>query len=100
MYMRSLSRLLRAEVLHQQGELEEAAGWYSMFAWVRGSHWSLNPWSHYRRGQIYDELKDEEQAVRNYAKFVEQWADAAPELQEYVENARQRLEALAPDRAR
>ena len=44
--------------------------------------------------QLYDEAGDTEAAARTYARFVELWQDADPELQPRVRAARERLEAI------
>ncbi len=47
-----------------------------------------------RLGQLYDDRGDQAKAAAHYARFVELWADADPELQPRVEAARLRLEQL------
>ncbi len=45
-----------------------------------------------RLGQLYDERGDWPEAERHYARFIELWADADPELQSRVEAAQERLD--------
>jgi len=49
-------------------------------------------------GRMYDEESDPEQAAGWYAKFVELWADADPELQPRVEAARARMTEIYGER--
>jgi tetratricopeptide (TPR) repeat protein len=49
-------------------------------------------------GQLYDSEGDLEQAAVNYARFVELWADADPELQPRVRAAQARLEEIVRER--
>ncbi len=51
-----------------------------------------------RLGQLYDEEGDLENAARYYAMFVEQWAEADPELQPRVQAAQSRLEEIVRER--
>ncbi|MCL7976973.1 MAG: tetratricopeptide repeat protein [marine benthic group bacterium] len=54
--------------------------------------------THERLGQLYDLGGDLENAALHYARFVELWAEADPELQLRVEAARARLEAIVRER--
>ena len=45
-------------------------------------------------GQLYDEAGDRQKAVEYYAKFVELWRDADPELQPRVEAAQRRIDEI------
>jgi len=49
-------------------------------------------------GQLYDELGDWEKAAEYYARFVELWQDADPELQPRVEAAQKRLDEIFAQR--
>ena len=53
---------------------------------------------HERLGQLYDERGDIENAALHYARFVELWADADPELQSRVRAAQARLEEIVKER--
>lgn len=44
--------------------------------------------------ELYERIGDSEAAARNYARFIELWQDADPELQPRVRAARARLEAI------
>jgi len=54
--------------------------------------------AHERLGQLYDERGDQENALRNYARFVELWREADPELQPRVQAAQARLEEILAER--
>jgi tetratricopeptide (TPR) repeat protein len=51
-----------------------------------------------RLGQLHDEAGDSEQATIYYARFVELWNEADPELQPRVEAARARLAEILRER--
>jgi tetratricopeptide (TPR) repeat protein len=51
-----------------------------------------------RLGQMYDERGEWEKAAEYYARFVELWQEADPELQPRVEAAQQRLEEIFAER--
>jgi len=51
-----------------------------------------------RLGQLYDERQDREKAAASYARFVELWADADPELQPRVRAAQERLDEIMAER--
>ncbi len=90
-------RYLRAELLYQEGRLEEALRWYASLAEV--SEFLLGP-SYLRRAEIYEQLGETENAITYYTRFLDLWQDADPELQPQVEQARQRLDRLVGDTVR
>jgi eukaryotic-like serine/threonine-protein kinase len=51
-----------------------------------------------RLGELYDAQGNTAKAVEYYARFVNLWRDADPELQPLVRRAQERLNALRPDR--
>ena len=51
-----------------------------------------------RLGELYDAQGNAAKAVEHYARFVELWRDADPELQPMVRQAETRLQALLPNR--
>lgn len=53
----------------------------------------------YYLGEAYEALGDVEKARLNYAAFVRWWENADPELQPWVERARQSLERLTAESA-
>ncbi|MFW6084044.1 MAG: tetratricopeptide repeat protein, partial [Gemmatimonadota bacterium] len=54
--------------------------------------------AHERLAQLYDAMGETEKAAVHYARFVELWKDADPELQPRVEAARERLEEVVRER--
>jgi tetratricopeptide (TPR) repeat protein len=48
--------------------------------------------------RLYDEAGDAEKSAVYYARFLDLWADADPELQPRVETARARLEEIVRER--
>jgi tetratricopeptide (TPR) repeat protein len=51
-----------------------------------------------RLAALYEETGDPEAAARNYARFLELWQDADPELQPRVRDARARLQRIVGQR--
>jgi tetratricopeptide (TPR) repeat protein len=51
-----------------------------------------------RLGQLYDERQDWEKAAEYYARFVELWTDADPDLQPRVEAAQRRIDEIFAER--
>jgi serine/threonine-protein kinase len=86
---------LRAEVLYQLGELQEARHWYSLWPTPGGLSTSRYLGAAlYRLGQIHDALGEPEEARERFEQFVALWENADPELQPWVEDARARLAFL------
>jgi eukaryotic-like serine/threonine-protein kinase len=54
--------------------------------------------THRRLGELYEERGAAADAARHYARLVEIWSDADPELQPVVRDVRDRLGRLLPDR--
>lgn len=66
-------------------------------SWDQG--WLLEyPLAYERLGQLYDAKGDLENAAEHYARFVELWAEADPELQPRVRAAQARLEEILAER--
>lgn len=53
---------------------------------------------HKRLGELYESAGDIDRAIANYARFVNQWRDAEPELQSQVQDVNRRLERLRAGR--
>ncbi|MFW6084047.1 MAG: hypothetical protein ACODAA_02435 [Gemmatimonadota bacterium] len=86
--------------LEVTGQLDEVIARYE--AWLGRRHlagraisdaWGL-PRAYERLAQLYDEKGDAENAALNYARFVELWEEADPELQPRVTVARERLNEI------
>jgi tetratricopeptide (TPR) repeat protein len=90
----SLERYLRATLLEEAGQYEEAIHWYGSFPEI--SVYDLVFWapSHLRRAEIYERLGERERAAFHYNRFVELWSEADPELRFMVDHAAARLAGL------
>ncbi|HYL31049.1 MAG TPA: protein kinase [Gemmatimonadales bacterium] len=55
--------------------------------------------TYYRLGELYEERGEPAKAAENYAKLVQLWQDADPELRTKVLDAKARLKALAGEHA-
>ena len=65
------------------------------------TRWNMlyeTPWSLRRLAEYYDQVGNVAKATAYYARFIELWRDADPELQPQVEAAQRRLDQLLPDR--
>ncbi len=92
----TLNRYLRAELLFDEGQYEEALPWYSSLVDTESSRWGvayLAP-TYLRRAEIYEHLGDTENAIKYYTRFIDLWQDADAYLQPQVEQARRRLNRL------
>ena len=80
------------------GRPDSAMGYYEKFLAmpdpfpVLDARW--RPHVHQWLGAIYEGKGESRKAMEQYAKFVELWADADPELQPQVKEIRGRLERL------
>ena len=74
------------EFLMLAGEAKEAIP-YLRYSWD-------SPWAWYLLGQAYEQEGEPSSALDAYEVFIAAWADADPELQPYVQDARGRLVAL------
>ena len=93
-YSQTFERFTRAELLYALGRDREALQWYDHLVEIGPYEVGYRPLAHHRRAQIYERLGDEDQALEHYARFVELWKDADPELQPQVEDVRRRIAAL------
>ena len=95
-YAQVLARYARAEIHYTQGRFEEALPWYTSLHdgfYTQGlGYLGL---SYLRRAEIYEHLRDTENAIQYYTRFLDLWQDADADLQtDWVEPARQRLNRL------
>jgi len=93
----------KAQIFDQMGVRDSALAMYEGFLELHAhdrAGWDneLRGPTLERVGQLYDEAGDLENAAVYYARFVELWADADPELQPRVEIARARLEEIIRER--
>lgn len=84
--LRQPTSLWMGDIRRELGDLERAKEWY-LGMW----HWSL---AHERLGQLYEQMGNPEKATAAYERFVDAWNDADPVLQDRVEKARGRIQAL------
>lgn len=87
-YQHQAEIVLRADALQALGRHREAIRWFSVLFIDR------NGYSYYRRAQSYEALGEDDLAAQYYARFLERWADADPDFQDLVDDARGRLQAL------
>lgn len=100
---RALQPLLRGRALAAMGRTADAIAAYEEYVGPRNEEkYRLNAFHLAevleRLGALYDERGEPERAAEYYARFVELWEDAGPELQPRVEVARSRLEPLVAER--
>jgi tetratricopeptide (TPR) repeat protein len=91
---RAYERFLRADLLRELGRDDEALRWYA----TQGQSFVpdmiyLAP-AELRQAQIREQHGDIAGARAHYGRFIELWAACDPELQPFVEQARERLRSL------
>ena len=91
-------RFTQAELLFEQGRLDEALRWYRTMMDVTPFEAVYLPMAHLRQGQIHEARGDMAAARQHYQAFVVQWRDADPALQPLVADAIARLSASAEER--
>jgi tetratricopeptide (TPR) repeat protein len=80
------------------GRPDSAIAWYTRELETPRVQAPNRPILFERLAQLYDGLGDTENAALYYAKFVELWEEADPELQSRVEAARERLQEIVRER--
>lgn len=95
-HARALERYLRAEVLRELGRDQEALTWYASAAEISPFELPFLAPSHLHRGEVHERLGQRREAASHYARFIDLWSDADPELQPPVAAARARLKQLRP----
>jgi tetratricopeptide (TPR) repeat protein len=90
-YQHQAEKRLRAEALQALGRHRDAMRWFSVLYIAR------NGYSYYRSAQSHEALGEDDLAAEHYARFVQRWADADPDFQDLVDDARARLAALAAE---
>ena len=93
-------RYMRAELLKSLKRYEEALRWYNTLGYGGYSEFVYSPISHFKQGEVYEELGQQEKAAEHYAKFIEMWKDCDPELRPVVANAERSLERLLQEKAK
>jgi len=85
---------VRASLLRLLGRPDEAVAVHKELLKVYGGH----AISHYQLGRLYEDMDQSEDAVREYERCLEMWADADEGLPQLVD-ARQRLAMLRQSRS-
>lgn len=85
---RSWERFLAGELLRDLGRDSAALGWYASYGELGIADLLLLAPAHLRQADIHAGLGDMNAAARHYARFVDLWQDADPELQPTVRRAR------------
>lgn len=91
-------KYLRAEALAATGREQEAVEWFGALPELSPTaafEIALYPPAELRRGQLLEELGDQEGAKIHYGRFLNWWSDAEPELQPTVRGAREALQRLS-----
>jgi tetratricopeptide (TPR) repeat protein len=91
---RTRERFLLAEALREAGELDQALVWYNLASMQSTLDVLYRAPCHLRRGEIHEELGNDEDALRHYRRFVELWAECDPELRPRVDEARMAIARL------
>lgn len=97
-YSQSLERYLRGWALEATGRPHEALRWYATLSQHSVYDKVYLAPSHLRRAEIYERLGDRESAARHYARFIELWQGADPELQPRVAAGQRALDALSAEK--
>jgi DNA-binding SARP family transcriptional activator/TolB-like protein len=93
-YIIADERFLRAELLRALGREDEALRVFASFPDPEGYDLHYLALSHLGRARIHDARGDAGRAATHYRRFIALWADADPELQPLVLEARARLDGL------
>lgn len=93
-YSYAYERFIRAELLFELGRYHEALPWYEYLTEISPFELVYLPISHLRRGQIYEQLGQTENARSHYERFIELWRDSDSDFQFMVKMAEKNLQAL------
>ncbi|MEO8445825.1 MAG: tetratricopeptide repeat protein, partial [Gammaproteobacteria bacterium] len=93
----SRERFRLADLLARAGQNDEAIRWYSSFDNLSMFDTPLLAPSLLRKAEIYQRQGKKPEAIKAYQRFVELWRDADAELQPWVTQARERIQALQVD---
>ena len=95
---RPWERFQIAETLAAAGRIQEALRWYGSLNELSMYDLVFSPVVHLRRAALYLRLADTTATAEEYARFLELWKNADPELQPIVTRARERLTQLSVHR--
>lgn len=76
----------RGDFYREIDRLDTAERWYQAAWW--------HPLAHERLGRLYEEMNRPDEASKAYQRFIQAWRYADESLQDHVERARRRLQAL------
>jgi len=87
------ARFLRAEILHELGQDDEATRWYGSLSEQYDAMYL--PLIHLRMAQISQRAGNVGAAANHYTRFVALWKDSDPELRPLVDQATAALQKLS-----
>ena len=94
----SPERFLRAEILLEQGRVEESLPLLRSFGETSYYDEVFVVPSYFRQGEAFEKLAQPEMAIQNYQHVVELWKDCQPPLCSWVEEAKDNIARLSqPD---
>ena len=91
----SPERFLRAEILLEQGRVEEALPLLRSFGETSYFDETFVAPSYYREGEAYEQLEQPEQAIESYQRVVDLWQDCQPPLCSWVDDAKENIVRLS-----
>ena len=92
----SLVRWWLGQVYQELGRVQDAERVYRAFVFPFRGPSSTHPLYQRELGKVYEALGEYDKARESYEYFVHYWADADPELQPMVEEAREAIARLTP----
>ncbi len=95
---RPWGRFQTAETLASAGRPQDALRWYGSLYELSMYDLIYAPAAHVRRGELYLRLADTAATTAEYARFLELWKDADPDLQPIVASVREKLTRLSAHR--
>jgi len=90
----SPERFLRAEILLEQGRVDEALPLLRSFGETSYFDETFVVPSYYREGEAYEQLARPEQAIESYQRVVDLWQDCQPPLCSWVDEAKENISRL------
>jgi DNA-binding SARP family transcriptional activator/TolB-like protein len=87
-------RYLRAVLLEELGQEEEAIGLYRSIAERSADELPYLAPAQYQLGRIYERRREPGEAASRYRRFIELWEECDPALQPLVTDARRRLHLI------